>query len=69
MGKEFVEKNPKIELVSVTVKINGKTRLFKKEALSFHGWEAECDCCGTHGGADMTIYDKKKVHKVELESY
>lgn len=62
-------KKDEIELVSVTVKINGKKKTFKKENLSFHGWESECDCCGSHGGANMTIFEEKKVHHVELESY
>lgn len=59
-------KKDKIELVSITVKINGKNRSFKKEALSFHGWEAECDMCGSHSGVDLIISDGEASHIVKL---
>lgn len=68
-------RNKQIELVSVTVKINGKKKTFKKEALSFSGWGAECDMCGEHGGVNMEIFEENKkdglksISKIELHSF
>jgi hypothetical protein len=60
-----------IELISVTVKINGKKRVFKKGQVYFTGWEQECGTCGSHSGVDMTIYDesgkKPKSYTTKLE--
>lgn len=69
MGKDIMAKNAKIELVSITVKIDGKIKVFKRKELAFHGWETDCDCCGGLGGVNMTIYDGKKVHYTKVESY
>lgn len=54
------------ELINITVKINGKKRTFKKENLSFCGWETQCDSCGSHDGVILEIFDKKKTYKANL---
>lgn len=47
---------------------------FSKEDLasvSFSGWEAECDCCGGHGGSDASFLCPYcgKWQNVELSSF
>jgi hypothetical protein len=62
-------KKDEIELVGVVLKINGKRKVVKKENLHFHGWEQECEVCGSHSGVDMTVYDGNKSYSIDLDGY
>lgn len=61
-------KNTQIELISVTVKINGKNRVFKKDQIYFQGWEYQGDCF-SDSGVNMELFDKngKRVGKTSIE--
>lgn len=62
-------KKKNIELISVTVKIDGKEETFKKENVYFYGWQQECDCC-SHGGVDMELTDgKNTIGRIVLQDY
>jgi len=57
-----------VELVSVTVKINGVEKTFAKKDCWFHGWEwsnediMECD-----SGVDLELTEGKKRYKLSVE--
>jgi hypothetical protein len=59
-----------IELVSVTVKINGEEKTFSKENCIFEGWEwscgDECGCGACSSGVDLHLTDGRKRYKLEL---
>ena len=62
-----MSKKNAVELVSVTVKINGNVVVLDKKDCSFSGWEQECECCGSHSGCDMTFMYDKKSYGVTLD--
>ena len=56
-----------IELVSVTVKINGKEKTFARKDCWFSGWEWSDDDGGGDSGVDLELTDGKKRHKLSVE--
>jgi hypothetical protein len=68
---EKIMKNAKknVEFVGVVVKVDGKEIVVNENYCSFHGWETECDCCGSHGGCKVTVIIDKKSYDIGLESF
>lgn len=59
-----------VELVSVTVKINGKVKTFKTENIRFRGWEwSDADSGDCDSGVDLEIHDGKKHYKLDMGGY
>jgi hypothetical protein len=61
---EVMKKNL-VELVSVTVKINGVEKTFAKKDCYFYGWEFEVDCF-SDSGVDLELTDGKKKYKLSI---
>lgn len=55
-----------VELVSVTVKINGVEKTFAKKDCWFHGWEYEGDCF-SDSGVDLELTEGRKRYKLSVE--
>lgn len=63
-------KNKNIEFVGVILKIGGKEKIIEKDKLTFHGWEQECDTCGSHGGVYLEFHDDSNTwKKIKLDSF
>lgn len=67
--------NKEAALVSVTITCpaDGKeyaTRTDNYDA-KFHGWENECETCGSHGGVSLSVTCAGcgKNHNIELDSW
>lgn len=41
------------------------------DKIDWNGWEADCDCCGGHGGVLVKIRECKcgKPHSIDVDSY
>ena len=58
----------KIELVSVTVKIDDIEKTFTKEKCEFQGWEQGGDGFWIgDSGVDLTLTDGKKKYKMSVD--
>jgi hypothetical protein len=58
-----------VTIENITFKINEEIKTIPLKDISFYGFSDSCDCCGGHGGVNISFYMGKKYYKITVGEY